>query len=104
MLTLVGVTLLTIMILVYVYFYMTLPNLHEHFVSESKKMAELKKEYEALKKKYRKNHYEERQVNGELKTLKRTLNVQVKSKDVAILVRKEAEEKYGFHKNHGGLL
>lgn len=84
MLTLVGITLLTIIVLVYVYFYMTLPNLKEHFVSESKKMSELKKEYEALKKKYRKNHFEELEVNGELKTLKRKLNVQVKSKDVSI--------------------
>lgn len=84
MLTLAGLTLLTILVLVYVYFYMTLPNLHEHFVSESKKMSDLKKEYEALKKKYRKNHYEERQVNSELKGLKRNLSVQVKSKDVSI--------------------
>jgi len=63
---------------------MTLPNLHEHFVSEEKKERELRKEYEELKKKYRKNRYEERQARSELNSLKHNLRYQVKEKDLAI--------------------
>lgn len=84
MLTLAGVTVLIFIIAVYAYFYMTLPKLHEHFVSERKKEEALRKEYDALKKNYRKNRNEELEVRGELKSLKRNLQYQAKEKDIAI--------------------
>ncbi len=84
MLTLAGVTVLIIIIAVYAYFYMTLPKLHEHFVSERKKEEALRREYDALKKKYSKNRHERLEVRGELQTLKSNLHYQVKEKDVAI--------------------
>jgi len=79
--TIAGISILVILIGIYVYMYLTLPNLKEHFANQSKAEKEMLKQHDELKNTYKKNRFEVQELNYELKRLKRELQLNEKNKN-----------------------
>ena len=87
----IGLVLFICLLAIYMYMYITLPNLREYFEVEHKQEEELIKENEKLKKLYRKNLHEESLIKNELEQLKKRLDIQTKNKDTEIYKQKLIE-------------
>lgn len=76
-----AIAVLAIAAVTYAYLYTTVPKIHEHFTTESKKQKALMNDYDQLKKKYLKNTQETVAAKEELKTLTKNLRLQSASKE-----------------------